>query len=251
MSSENRPVSPKPAASQLLFYRRPEALAPERHGSLRLKIDGGFGFAKDTNAVAVTSSEFISVMRSYPIVFAAGGPLPLAILGLEQQNVFVGEDGHWVAGHYVPAYIRRYPFVFITHPDGKQFILGIDRASALLNEGGEGVALFENGQPTAATEQALSFCGAYQADHAATTAFAQALDAENLLVDNHAEAKLPNGRIINLHGFRVVDRQKFANLSETTIVEWHKKGWLALANYHLASLDRFTTLLEVQGAGSR
>lgn len=230
----------------LLFYHRPEALSPEHHGGLRLKRDGGFAFANTTNSVAITSTEFVSAMRSYPIVFAAQTAHPVAVLGLEQTNLFVEADGHWRAGHYIPAYIRRYPFVFIAHPDGKQFVLGIDRASDLLEDSGEGRALFDDGKLGDITQQALAFCGAFQSDHGFTSAFGQALDEQKLLIDNQAQAQLPSGKLISLQGFRVVDRQKFKALPDGVVIDWHKKGWLALVHYHLASLDRFSGLLEVQ-----
>lgn len=232
-----------PQAEQLLFYRQPEILTPERHGGLRLFSVTDFSFSKAANTVAVTISEWASAMASYPIVFAAKQPLALAVLGLETANLFVGEDGVWRAGHYVPAYIRRYPFVFITHPDGKQLILGIDRASPALREEGGGAALFEGGVPSKTTEQALAFCGAYQQDYAASLAFIAALEAENLLIDHQAQITLPAGRLINLTGFRVVDRAKLAGLADAVIADWHKKGWLALVYYHLASLERFAVLI--------
>lgn len=235
-------------ASGLLFYQRPEALTPEQHANLRLKREGSFAFAKATNSVAIAASEFAAAMRFYPIVFAAKGPNPLVVLGLEQENLFVDESGQWRVGTYVPAYIRRYPFVFIAHPDGKQFVLGIDRASELLEESGEGRALFESGKPSELTAQALAFCGAFQSDHSFTAEFGAALDEHKLLIDNQAQAKLPGGKMINLQGFRVVDRQKFAELPDAVIAEWHKKGWLALVHFHLASLDRFSGLMEQHSA---
>jgi hypothetical protein len=241
------PSSAPPLGSQLQFYQRPEALTPERHGNLRLKKDGDFGFARLSNAVAVTSTEFVAAMRSYPIVFSAKDAHPVVVLGLEQENLFVEADGHWRAGQYIPAYIRRYPFVFITHPDGKQFVLGVDRSSIMLTESGEGHLLFEDGKPSEITQQALAFCGAYQTDFGFTTAFGQALEEQKLLIDNQAQAQLPGGKLINLTGFRVVDCEKLASLPDAVIIDWHKRGWLALVQYHLASLDRFSALLELQG----
>jgi hypothetical protein len=232
---------------QLLFYQRPEALTAERHGDLCLKRNGDFTFSRVTNSVAITSTEFIAAMRSYPIVFAARGAYPVVVLGLEQKNLFVDEAGIWRIGHYIPAYIRRYPFVFIAHPDGQQFVLGIDRASTLLENGGDGRPLFESDKPAEVTRQALSFCSAFQTDHDYTRAFGAALEEQNILIDNQAQVKLPNGKAINLSGFRIVDRQKFASLPDAVIVEWHKKGWAALVYYHLASLERFQTLLELVG----
>jgi len=240
--------APSPTSGQLLFYQCPEALTPAQHGTLQLKKEGDFGFARLSNSVAITSTEFVAAMRSYPIVFATQGAHPLAVLGLEQTNLFVEENGHWRAGHYVPAYMRRYPFVFIAHPDGKQFVLGIDRACKRLTEKSENaLPLFEDGKPALVTQEALRFCGAFQTDHGFTMAFAQALEEQKLLIDNQAQAQLPGGRMVNLQGFRVMDRQKFASLPEAVVVDWHRKGWLALVHYHLASLERFTALLELQG----
>lgn len=246
------PQSPAPATGgSLLFYRRPEALTAERHGKLKLAQDGDFGFARATNSVAITSTEFAQAMRFYPIVFSGSKPYPVAILGLEQANLFVGADGHWRVGHYIPAYMRRYPFVFIAHPDGERFVLGIDRACERLSDA-EGVSnalpLFEDGKPAAVTQEALTFCSAFQSDHGITEAFTNALVEQNLLVENQAQAKLVDGRQLNLAGFRVIDRAKFAALADSVVADWHKKGWLALANFHLASLDRFRNLLESQGA---
>ncbi len=249
MSAEALAAQQPPAAGQLLFYRQPEALTAERHGALRLKRDGDFAFARTANSVVITGTEFAQAMRFYPIVFSGTKPYPLAVLGLGAENLFVGTDGHWRAGHYIPAYMRRYPFVFIAHPDGKQFILGLDRACERLVNEEEGTGpLFENGKPGAITQEALTFCGAYQTDHGFTLAFAQALEEQNLLIENQAQAKLPDGRQLNLQGFKVIDQTKFAALPDAVIVDWHKKGWLALANFHLASLARFQTLLELQGS---
>lgn len=239
---------PAQPSGQLLFYSKPEVLNAKQHGALRLKKAGDFAFAKGSNSVAITSTEFVQAMRSYPIVFGGKTPYPVVVLGLEQENLFVGADGNWRPSHYIPAYMRRYPFVFVAHPDGKQFVLGIDRACNRLIEGeGDAQALFENGKPGAITQEALTFCGAYQTDHSFTTAFARALEEQNLLIDNQAQVKLPDGRQMNLQGFRVIEKAKFAALPDAVIVDWHKKGWLALANFHLASLERFQHLLELQG----
>jgi len=52
------PATAAPVTESILFYQRPEALTPERHGNLHLKKEGDFGFAKTTNSVAITATEF-------------------------------------------------------------------------------------------------------------------------------------------------------------------------------------------------
>ena len=228
-----------------MFYRAPEPLSSVSHASWRLK-ESDAAFAADAAYVPLVVAEFSSAQRSYPIVFAAGNTAPLAILGLEQANLFI-DDGKWAETAYVPAYVRRYPFGFIatTNPDG--FALAIDTGSdRVLQAGDEGQALFEAGRPTELTQQAVRFCEIFQSDAAATGEFMRALQSKELLIDRRADATLPDGRKLGLDGFQIVDAAKFARLDAGTVVEWHVKGWLALIHFHLASLDRFTDLLARQ-----
>ncbi|MES2696694.1 MAG: mannonate dehydratase, partial [Verrucomicrobiota bacterium] len=55
--------------------------------------------------------------------------------------------------------------------------------------------------------------------------------------------RLPDGTEALLY-----DPAKFAALDDATVLAWHKNGWLALIQFHLASLDHFNTLLVRQGA---
>jgi hypothetical protein len=65
---------------------------------------------------------------------------PAALLGLrEAENLFVDRDGKWDA-RYVPAFVRRYPFVPGKGPQG-ELLVCIDEASSCF-DAGEGEALF-------------------------------------------------------------------------------------------------------------
>ena len=67
-----------------------------------------------------------------------------------------------------------------------------------------------------------------------------------LLIDRRADATLPDGRKLGLDGFQVIDTERFANLDEAVVLDWHRRGWLALVHFHLASLERFGALLTLQ-----
>ncbi len=232
-----------------LFYRRIEPLSTQRHAGLRL-MDGDASFASATPYVPIVVGELSAAARDYPVVFAPGSGQPLAILALEQTNLFV-EDGRWQPDSYVPAYVRRYPFAFVATGKEGEFALAIDAGSDRVTDGGkEGTALFEDGKPSALTQQALTFCNAFQSDAAATAAFGEALKAQDLLVDRSADATLPDGRKLGLNGFQIVDTKKFAELEGDVIAEWHRKGWLGLVHFHLASLTRFRALLDRQALRS-
>lgn len=223
-----------------LFYRDPQLLTAALHGDLRLGA-GNYGFARDTNAVPMAIIEFAAAMCRYPIVFSEKDGFPLGLLGLEQANRFVAHDD-WAEGHYVPAYIRRYPFVFADM--GKDsFALALDMGADRVSRGGEGAALFDEGKPTALTQEAMAFCREFHGAHIQTRAFIDGLQGQDLLVPQSADARLPSGRPMTLSGFTVVDRGRFEALDDAVILDWHKKGWLALIHFHFASLDRFAGLL--------
>jgi hypothetical protein len=236
--------SAREAASQPLLYRKPEALNAKIHGALRLLPGSDYSFARQTNSVAITASEFIAVSRNFPIVFAGEEAYPAAVLGLETGNLFVDETGKWAEHAYVPAYVRRYPFAFIAFDEGKQFALGIDRDCPRLvtkNEDGA-VALFEEEKPTRLTDDALRFCIAFQNDHGVTVNFTKALKEQNLLVDVQYAASIAAGKYVALKGFQVVDPARFQGLSDAVVLDWHRKGWLAMAQSHLSSQDHWNVL---------
>jgi hypothetical protein len=229
-----------------LFYRDPRPLSSIDHATWRL-VAGDFSFARHTPFVPLALGEFVPVARHYPIVFTAGAAVPVAVLGLEPDNLFVS-DGEWEADHYVPAYVRRYPFGFMRSADPDRYILAIDAASnRLVQHGGEGVPLFVDGQPSAHTRQALTFCNAYQAEVGATEALSKALIDHKLLSERRVDAQLPDGRALGLNGLQVVEPERLLALSDAVVLDWHRRGWLGLVHHHLASLDRFEVLLARQG----
>lgn len=228
-----------------LFYRRPQPLSSVDHGAWKLKLVD-YGFAADTAFVPLVLAEIPAASRTYPVVFAGEGSAPLALTGLAKVNLFV-TDGVWAEDAYVPAYVRRYPFGFLATGDGERFILALDvDAEGVVSSGEEGRALFEDGKPSELTTQALAFCDTFQGEAAATTAFAEALKSSGLLIDRRADVTLPDGRKLGVDGFQIVDAEKFAVLDEAVVLDWQRKGWLALVHFHLASLDRFSALLSLQ-----
>lgn len=228
-----------------LFYREPCLLSSHLHGAWRLR-EGDFGFASTSAYVPIVVGEFAAASRHYPILFADDKAVPLVLLGLETINLFV-TDGQWAEETYIPAYVRRYPFGFVAVSDPDRYVLAVDAASErVVRSGTEGVQLFDGEQPSVLTTQALEFCEIFQRDAKATQEFCSALVALDLLIERRADATLADGRALGVQGFRIVDAERFMRLSDETVNQWHRKGWLALIHFHLASLDRFSVLLSRQ-----
>lgn len=240
------PQGSNAAAAPPLFYRRPVALSPIAHVQLALESDGTYGFARATNSIPLNAVEFGLAARHFPIVFTSGSPaIPVAIVGtLKERNLFVDESGHWQDGVYVPAWVRRYPFIFIEPPGSKEFILGIDEAAPVLKSGGDN-RLFRAGKPTPLLERAVALCSEYQSNIALTRAFCKALEDEGLLEEKEAGLEMKDGRSFRLTGFRVVDAKKFDKLDSKTFLRFRRRGWLAPIYLHLTSVANWAILIDL------
>ena len=225
-----------------ILYRRPVALSRAAHGTRRYTAPVGYGFARETNAVPLGAAEAEVAARHYPLVFAAADPGGLiALLGVEKgRNLFVDEAGDWRPGSYVPAYVRRYPFAFAQL--GDQLVLCVDEAAEAL--GDSGIPLFDGEKPTPLVEQALAFSREFQMQADAAQAFAAACASAGLLADHRAEFALTDGRKIVLGGFRILDRAKFDTLPDAAFIDWRKRGWLAMAYAHFASMNSWASLID-------
>lgn len=157
--------------------------------------------------------------------------------------MFLDNGGAWESNVYVPAYIRRYPFIFMSSSDGLQFTLCVDAESELLGIGGKR-SLFQNGEATDITNRALEFCQAFQAQHEYTRQFAEAVSEHGLLSARAAEVTLKSGEKLSLGGFRIIDEGKFNALPSEVFLEWRQRGWLHLVYSHFMSLSNWAGLVD-------
>jgi hypothetical protein len=238
-------------ATQLLFYTNAVPVNKERHADLSVKSGKDFGFARLVNSVPLLTVEFLRAAPEYAVVFAGDGEniIPVAILGAEaERNAFVNDDGSW-DGKYVPAYVRRYPFVFASSDDGKNFTLCLDDGFDGCNTEGKGERLFDaEGNRTQYLETVLNFLKEYQAQFQRTRAFCSRLKELDLLEPMQATFTLPSGQRRNLTGFMAVNRAKLKALEEEQLARMAKSDELELIYLHLHSMQNFARMLERIGA---
>ena len=242
MSSKSAPQTP--AENQFpLFYTNPVPLDAQRHGNLSLVPDFGLNFTKNVNAVPINLIEMPQICHFYPIAFSPDeNATPVAILGLrDNENLFLTKN-QWAENSYIPAYIRRYPFIFSEIPDSDQLTLCVDFNDKTVEENGSQAFFEKDGQPTSLSKNALEFCKSYHAAARQTVEFSKALQASDLLVTRQAEISTPNGQKINFSGFRIIDEKKLAEIDDKTFLEWKKMGWLPFIYAHLFSGMQWQTL---------
>lgn len=240
----------QPASNLPIFYQSPRPLDKKKDADKRISRTVNFSFARNTNAIPILIDEFPLVSAYYPIVFAEGAhPIPAAVVGLEDdKNLFVGADGRWRAGGYLPAYVRRYPFILMDDPAQKQFVLCVDDASDLVGTEGD-FPLFEKGEPGAFTKSMIEFCAALRRHGEETDRFVTALQEQDILVPYDAKLNLPDAGKVELSGFRVVDPQRFDSLPDSLIIDWRNRGWLSLVYAHLLSSHRWHNLADLMRKG--
>lgn len=232
-----------PATPLPMFYKQPMPLEPLRHASAGLKSDASFRFAAGTNALPLTSTEMAHAARSYPIVFSTSTPtVPFAVVGLrDHENLFVNDAGAWREDCYIPAYVRRYPFIFSEVPEQQRLVLCIDEGADSFEQSSSR-PLFADGKPTEALQRALQFNETFQAHYMDTRRFGEWLDKNNMLEDRMARADLGGGQTFTLRGFKLLNPERLRALDDAQVLELHKKGWLPLLHFHLQSLSNWGLL---------
>lgn len=228
-------------SGQVLLYSRPEPLNPERHGKLGLSpVDQPFNFARPAHAVPLAVTEFGPASLCYPIIFTGSDFQPLAIMSIRQnENLFINDQGFFDFGVYVPAYIRRYPFVLANDPNTGQLLVCIERDAEAVQEGGQ-VPLFEGDQPSAFTQQAIEFCSNFESERQRTTGFVDLLKGLDLFelkeqFFNPVNEDGSTGQPQKLADYFGISESKLAALPGDKLVELRDNGALQQIYAHLNS----------------
>jgi hypothetical protein len=230
---------------QLLIYQTAVPLSFANHGGISLEAATNFGFSAGINAVPLMAVELPQAAVEYAIVFTVTEQdvVPAVVLGIRnEQNLFLSSDAKWQA-KYIPAFIRRYPFVFSTSADGKTLILCIDETHPGLNREGRGKKLFgADGKPSEFTEQVLTFLKEYQTQFERTRIFGRHLRELGLLEPMQAEVTTPSGEQLKLSGFHAVSREKIRALDADSLASLARTDELELIYLHLYSMRNFSNV---------
>lgn len=237
----------------VLFYTNPEPLSREVHGKLGVsRVDKPFGFAAAGHVVPLTVAEFGLACLTYPIIFAGDQRQPLAVMGLTAgQNLFVKPDGAFEVGAYVPAYIRRYPFVLANDEAQQRMIVCIERSASLFKEEGADMPLFDDkGEPSDYTQNAIKFCEDFETERRRTEQFVNLLTELDLFETKRAvfTPNLPNGQqgqpqlIADYFG---VSEEKLRAIPAEKLAELRDSGALEKIYNHLSSLVGWERLIAI------
>jgi hypothetical protein len=237
-------------SGNVLFYAKPEPLSNELHSKIGLRrVDKPFGFAASSNVVPLTVSEFPVAGISYPIIFAGERHQPLAVMGVNAgANLFVKPDGSYEVGAYIPAYIRRYPFVLASDQSRGQMVVCIDREASMVGEDYDLAFFDEKGQPTDYTNGCVQFCHDFETEGRRTESFVNLLRDLDLFEVRraHFTPMKPDGtpgEQQTIAEYFAVSEEKVKALPGEKQQELIKNGAIAQIYAHLMSLTGWDRLI--------
>jgi hypothetical protein len=251
MTMPPAPTQPTtPLSGAVLFYSQPEPLSREAHGKLGLRrVDRPFSFAAASNVVPLTVGEFPLAALSFPIIFAGERRQPLAVMGVAPgSNLYVDRDGSFAVGAYIPAYIRRYPFVLANDQSADRMVVCIDRAASMLGEDPDLPFFDEKGEATDYTNGCLQFCNDFETEVRRTEQFVNLLKELDLFEVKNATFTPTNpdgtqGEPQNIAEYFAISEEKMKALPADKVKELTDNGAFGQMYAHLISLNGWDRLI--------
>ncbi len=231
---------------KLFLYSQPEILTVEDHGHLGINTSKRqYNFLRSIRAVPIAVAELASAQRHYPIVFSdLKRPSLLAVVSLlDNQNLFVDENGEWDKSAYIPGYIRCHPFA-LAAASGDQYAVVIDRSAAVVSENAE-QPFFEGNQLSPSIQERVDFCNRFHAERKATKAFCDKMVELNLLSGQQATFNQNDSDEVQSSGpYISVDFEKLKEVEAETLRHLQLDGALAAIYAQRFSLENWSRLLE-------
>ncbi|MBV8593431.1 MAG: SapC family protein [Caulobacteraceae bacterium] len=249
--TEPTPSETNPVTGAVLFYSKPEPLSSEMHGRIGLRrVDRPFDFAAGSQISPLTVTEFPSAALCYPIIFAGEKRQPLAVMGVaDGDNLFITK-GMFEIGAYIPAYIRRYPFVLANDQANEKLVVCVDRAAAMVGDLPDLPFFTPDGQPSDYTRNCIKFCDDYETETRRTESFVALLQELDLLesrTQTHSPLN-PDGTIgapQDVAQFFAVSEERLKALPAAKLKELIDNGALAQIHAHLISLLGWDRLIAI------
>ena len=238
------------------LYQNISLIDASTHGKKRIKPLESLSVVSDAHGMFVAGTEFQEAAKEFPIIFVvAVAPTeakpavvsPVAVLGLQRgDNLFVDAQGKWT-GNYVPAFLRRLPFIVADIGEGRLGVC-VDENSTQLSET-EGEAMFDDkGEPTQLLKDAVSFVQTYHDESERTRMFCELLVKHDLLTSMNATFDLPNGEKLTVDGLLMVEDAKLQGLKDEAALELFRSGAMSWIVAHQLSMSNFQRISALHNA---
>jgi hypothetical protein len=223
------------------MYTNIELINTITHKDSAIKAYDSFSYAKEMINAPITVAEFYECCKDYPIVFvkdAENNWSASAMLGYEEKkNLFINDAGEWEKLRYVPASIRRYPFIYVAQ-ENNQLSLGMESDAKSEAEADKERKLFDaDGKASEFLNGVLGFMNQFQNDAVLTANFIKQLEEWELLEERTAQIMTPDQKNYQINGFYTINEEKLQHLSKKKKQDICDKDAYPLITAHLISLS--------------
>jgi len=237
-------------SGEALFYIAPEPLSKEAHAKLGIRnLETPYAFTARTHLVPVTVTEFAPTALCYPIIFIGAELTPVAVMGVNaDENLFVDDKGVYAADCYLPAYVRRYPFVLANDASAQRMVVCIDVKAPMVSDKPD-APFFVDGEPSEYTKGAIEFCNNFEGEAQRTVSFVNLLKELDLFETKQAfynppagpDGVVPEPQVIA--EYKGVSETKLNALPADKLKDLQTNGALQQIYVHLTSLMGWDRLI--------
>jgi hypothetical protein len=222
------------------MFEKTVALNKDKHSDKGIILNVGYSFASRVTSAPLGLAEVSKAGREMPIVFTKEGPMvPVAQLGFQKHhNMFADDDGQW-KGRYVPAHLRRFPFVLGEIGSETEFKIMIDEAAIV--DRSVGAPLFEDDGVSEGTVvvNAKRFLLSLHREIQKASSLCARLRTFDVLVDGVLELKTGEKVTGRATGVQFVDWARVCRLDDVVLAQWVRLGLMDLISIHLNSVRDF------------
>ncbi|MBU2885985.1 SapC family protein [Gilvimarinus agarilyticus] len=238
-------------AKQLMIYDDIQPVTSDKHRNYSVNLTD-HSFTSELTSIPLLATEIPLAAAEYPVIFSSpneqGEHTPLAVVGVERGENLMLNANNALEARYIPAFIRRYPFVFAGVENGEKLTLCLDaKSKALVADGSKGNRLFDDkGEQTEFLQNILKFLQDYQYRAEMTKVFCKQLKELDLLEPMQAniEFRTNEDQNMSIKGFYTIKREKLKELTDEQALDLFKRDGLELIYAHLQSLDNLNHLVE-------
>jgi len=227
------------------MFKQLENITLESHKDTGIKLATDFSQSKELTSAPITANEYYEACKHYPILFAKeanGTWFSLALLGVEKRNTFVEENGQWRKNCYIPAFVGRYPFLFLEQEGNLH--LTFDTTQQIKKSDAEENYFFEeDGKHSAFLTKLVKALTQTQKFNLLTQDFIKTLDELGILEESGMNGKTAEGKDFSVGGFFIVKEEKLAKLTQKAQAKLCKKGYTQLLTAHMISISNIQKLV--------
>ena len=190
--------------------------AIDKRAGLKYTAHAGFHFAAAETFCPVFIQELPEIIREYFVFFPNNQTdMPHALLSFQKnRNMYVTGGGVWQAD-YIPAYIRRYPFILAKAGEASKqpgdMAVAADMEAPHFNRR-EGESLFTGeGNPTDLFINKIEFLKALERQRVITQKAVKEIEAAGLFTMQEITVKQKDATVAAIGGARMVDSKMLGN----------------------------------------